>query len=219
MTSSVSDEAGAGSSPLVLVLDCGSEDRSRKALAKLPVVAVPLVLWLIAWSFWALWGIFVPLLVVVLGRDPRGIWTGIAAFLQYVLRVTAYLSLTVEPFPGYRNHGHDDYPVSLALDYPERQSRWLALARIALSPVLVLVWFAIILTTAVASIAQFITVVLAGKTGRRLRRFQERLLGFHGHTFAFLLTLTDELPFGLRRRRPPRSSANNRDGAGQLGSL
>jgi hypothetical protein len=117
-------------------LDRGSEDRSRKALAKLAVVVVPLVLWLIAWSLWALWGIFVALLVIVLGRSPRGIWTGIAAFLQYVLRVTAYFSLTVEPFPGYRNLGHDDYPVSLALEYPERLARWLALARIVLSPLL-----------------------------------------------------------------------------------
>jgi hypothetical protein len=96
LTFAVSDEVPAGSSPLVSVLDCGSEDRSRKALAKLTVVAVPLVLWLIAWSFWALWGIFVPFFVIVLGRNPRAIWTGIAAFLQYVLRVTAYLSLTIE---------------------------------------------------------------------------------------------------------------------------
>jgi Domain of unknown function (DUF4389) len=187
-----SEQPLAGSSPLVSVVDCGSEARSRKSLAKLPVVAVPLVLWLIAWSFWALWGIFVPLLVVLLGRNPRGIWTGIAAFLQYVLRVTAYLSLTVEPFPGYRNLGHDDYPVSLVLEYPERQSRWLALARIVLSPLLVLIGFAIVLATAVTAIAQFFTVVLTGKTGRRLRRFQERLLDFNGHTFAFLLALTDE---------------------------
>jgi Domain of unknown function (DUF4389) len=206
----MSDDARAGSSTLVLVLDCGSEDRSRKALAKLLVVAVPLVLWLIAWSFWALWGIFVPLLVIVLGRSPRAIWTGIAAFLQYVLRVTAYLSLTVEPFPGYRNVGHDDYPVSLALEYPERLSRWRALARIVLSPLLALVGFAIILTTALAAIAQFFTVVFTSKTGRRLRRFQERLLDFQGHTFAFLLTLTDDLPFRGWERRPPSEVAGIR---------
>jgi hypothetical protein len=210
LTSPVSDKAPAGSSPLVSVLDRGSEDRSRKALAKLPVVAVPLVLWLIAWSFWALWGIIVPFLVIVLGRNPRGIWTGIAAFLQYVLRVTAYLSLTVEPFPGYRNLGHDDYPVSLALEYPERLSRWLALARIVLSPVLALVGLAIILTTALAAIAQFFTVAVTSKTGRRLRRFQERLLDFHGHTFAFLLTLTDELPFQFWQRRAPSKAAGIR---------
>jgi hypothetical protein len=91
----------------------------------------------------------------------------------------------------------DDYPVSLALEYPERLSRWLALARIVLSPLLALVGFAIILTTALAAIAQYFTVAVTSKTGRRLRRFQERLLNFHGHTFAFLLTLTDELPFHL----------------------
>jgi hypothetical protein len=207
----VSDEAPAGSSPLVSVLDRGSEDRSRKALAKLPVVAVPLVLWLIAWSFWALWGIFVPFLVIVLGRNPRGIWAGIAAFLQYVLRVTAYLSLTVEPFLGYRNLGHDDYPVSLALEHPDRLSRWLALARIVLSPLLALVGFAIVLTTALATIAQFFTVVVTSRTGRRFRRFQERLFDFHGHAHV-------RLPADAHRRvvvptfttRPPSKAAGIR---------
>jgi hypothetical protein len=167
------------------------------------VVAVPLVLWLIAWSLWALWGIFVPLLVIVLGRNPRAIWTGVADFLQYVLRVTGYLSLTVEPFPGFRNLGHDDYPVSLALQYPERLSRWLALARIVLNPLLALVGLAIILATAVAAIGQFVTVGLTSRTGRRLRRFQVRLLDLHGHTFAFLLTLTDDLPLRFWQRRAP----------------
>jgi hypothetical protein len=89
--------------PRVVVADGGPVDAGRRELVKRPVVAVPLVLWLLAWSFWALWGIFVPLMVLVVGRNPRGVWKEIAGFLQYVLRVTAYLSLTVEPFPGYRN--------------------------------------------------------------------------------------------------------------------
>jgi len=189
----VTDEASPGSLPIVAVAECGSEDRSRKTLAKLPVVAVPLVVWLFAWSFWALWGVFVPILVVALGRNPRWIWKEIAGFLQYLLRVTAYLSLTVEPFPGYRNRDHDDYPVSLELEYPERLSRLLALGRIVLHPLLSLVGLAVILATAVAAISQFFTVLLTGRTARRLRAFQVRLLDVHGRTFAFLLTLTDEL--------------------------
>jgi Domain of unknown function (DUF4389) len=87
---------------------------------------------------------------------------------------------------------------------------WLALARIVLSPLLALVGFAIILTAAVAAITQFFKVFLTGRTGRRLRRFQVRLLDFSGHTFAFLLTLTDELPFRFRQRRPPSEVAGIR---------
>ena len=124
-----------------------------------------------------------------------------------LLRVTAYLSLTVEPFPGYRNLGHEEHPVSLELEYPERLSRWLALARIVLHPLLALVGLGVILATAVAAIAQFFTVLLTGMTGRRLRAFQMRLLDLHGRTFAFLLTLTDELPFRPRRRRPCETAA------------
>jgi hypothetical protein len=202
-----SGEASAGS-PLVQVADSGSEERSRKALAQLPVVAVPLVVWLIVWSFWALWGIFVPLLVIVLGRNPRSIWKEIAGFLQYLLRVSAYLSLAVESFPGYRNRDHERYPVRLSLEYPSHLSRWLALARIVLHPLLALVGLAEIVVMAVGAIAQFFTVLVTGRTGRRLRAFQLRLLGLLGHTFAFLLTLTDESPFKRLRRRRPREVAS-----------
>lgn len=166
-----------------------------------PVVAVPLVLWLLAWSFWALWGIFVPLIVLAVGRNPRGVWKEIAGFLQYVLRVTAYLSLTVAPFPGYRNKNHDDYPVSLELDYPERLSRWLALARIVLNPLLVVVGFALIFIMATATLIQLVTVALYGRPDPRVRAFQVRQLSVHAHTFGFLLSLTDELPWRTPRHR------------------
>jgi uncharacterized protein DUF4389 len=187
--------------PRVVVADGGPVDAGRRELVKRPVVAVPLVLWLLAWSFWALWGIFVPLMVLVFGRNPRGVWKEIAGFLQYVLRVTAYLSLTVEPFPGYRNKNHGDYPVSLELDYPERLSRWLAVARIVLNPLLAVVGFALILIMATATLIQLVTVVFYGRPDPRVRAFQVRQLSVHAHTFGFLLSLTDELPWRTRRHR------------------
>jgi Domain of unknown function (DUF4389) len=184
---------------VVGVADGGAVDAGRRGLVKRPVVAVPLVLWLVAWSFWALWGIFVPLMVLAVGRNPRGVWKEIAGFLQYVLRVTAYLSLTVEPFPGYRNKNHDDYPVSLELEYPERLSRWLALARIVLNPLLAVVGFALILIMATATLIQLVTVLVYGRPEPRVTAFQVRQLTVHAHTFGFLLSLTDELPW--RRAR------------------
>ena len=120
-------------------------------------------------------------------------WKEIAGFLQYVLRVTAYLSLTVAPFPGYRNKNHDDYPVSLELEYPERLSRWLALARIVLNSLLVFVGFALILVMATATLIQLVTVVFYGRPDPRVHAFQVRQLSIHAHTFGFLLSLTDEL--------------------------
>jgi hypothetical protein len=167
-----------------------------------PVVAVPLVLWLLAWSFWALWGIFVPLMVLAVGRNPRFVWNEIAGFLHYVLRVTAYLSLTVETFPGYRNKNNDDYPVSLELEYPERLSRRLALARVVLNPLLVAVGFALILIMAAATLIQLVTVVFYGRPDPRVRTFQVRQLSVHARTFGFLLLLTDEPPWRPGRRAP-----------------
>ena len=134
----------------------------RTRLAKLPLLAIPLVLWLFAWSFWALWGIFVPLMVLVLGRNPRSVWKEIATYLQYVLRVTAYLSLAVDPFPGYLNRSQPDYPVRLELEYPPTLSRWLALARVVLNGPLVIAGFALIAVMAVAALVQFVTVLARG---------------------------------------------------------
>ena len=142
-----------------------------------------------------------PLMVLFVGRNPRPVWKEIAGFLQYALRVTAYLSLTVEPFPGYRNRNHDDYPVSLELEYPERLSRWLALARILLNSVLSIVGFALILVMATATLVQLATVLFYGRPSPRVTAFQVRQLSVHAHTFGFMLSLTDELPWRPRRRR------------------
>lgn len=181
--------------PRVAVKGATQVNIGRRALVKRPVVAVPLILWLIAWSFWALWGIFVPLMVLVVGRNPRAVWKEITGFLQYVLRVTAFLSLTVEPFPGYRNSGHDDHPVSLELEYPERLSRWLALARIVLNPLLAVVGFALILVMALATLTQLIAVLFHGQPNPRVRAFQVHQLGVHARSFGFLLSLTDAPPW------------------------
>ncbi len=192
---------GTPTSPLV-VADGVRDDIGRKGLVKRPIVAVPLVLWLFAWSFWALWGIFVPIMVLIVGRNPRPVWKEIAGFLQYVLRVTAYLSLTVEPFPGYRNRAHEEYPVGLSLEYPEHLSRWLALMRILLNGPLLLVGFVLIIVSAGVTLVQLVAVLVKGRPDPRIHGFQVRLLGIHARTFAFLLSLTDEPPFKLRRRGP-----------------
>jgi hypothetical protein len=189
------DQTPRPSPPRVVVADDGQVATGRRELVKRPIVAIPLVIWLVAWSFWALWGIFVPLMVLVVGRNPRAVWKEIAGFLQYVLRVTAYLSLTVGPFPGYRNKNHDDYPVSLELEYPEHLSRWLALFRIVLNSVLAIVGFALILVMATATLIQLVTVLFYGRPSTRVNAFQMRQLSVHAHTFGFLLSLTDELPW------------------------
>lgn len=202
----MSDVASPPPPPRATVAADAPGPSGRTRLAKLPVVAVPLVLWLFAWSFWALWGVFVPLMVLVLGRNPRSVWKEIAGYLQYVLRVTAYLSLTVEPFPGYLNRSHEDYPVQLEREYPEHLSRWLAVLRIVLNPVMAVIGMALIAVMAAAAATQYVTVLARGRPSERVRRFQVRQLGVHARVFGFLLSLTDVPPWrqpgGLAARTP-----------------
>src|SRR3954447_13383032 len=142
------------------------------------LVALPMVGWLILWSFWALWGVFVPLMVLVLGRNPRSVWKEIVGFLQYLLRVSAYLSLAIAQFPGYRNR--TAHPVTFELEYPPRLSRWLALARIVFNPLIAVVGFVIIAVHAVAALTQLFTILLTGQASLRLQAFQVRMLGIQG---------------------------------------
>lgn len=155
------------------------------------VVALPLIGWLFLWSFWALWGVFVPLMVLVLGRNPRSVWKEIAGFLQYLLRVTAYLSLAIAQFPGYRNR--TPHPVALELEYPPRLSRLLALTRIVLNPAISVICLAIVVVHAVAALTQLFTIMLTGAASLRLQAFQMRMLGIQARTFAFFLSLTDRI--------------------------
>jgi len=179
--------------PAVVVDEKALPPSGRLSFARPLVVALPLIGWLILWSFWALWGIFVPLMVLILGRNPRAVWKEIVGFLQYVLRVTAYLSLTFEEFPGYRNR--NEHPVSFELEYPPRLSRLLALARIVLNPLTALIGFALIGIKGVAAFAQLMIIVFTGQPNLRLHAFQVRLLKAQGRTFAFFLSLTDRLPW------------------------
>jgi hypothetical protein len=194
----MADATPSASPPHAVVEATDAVGRTR--VAKLPLLAIPLVLWLFAWSFWALWGIFVPLMVLAVGRNPRSVWKEMAVYLQYVLRVTAYLSLAVDPFPGYLNRSQPEYPVRLEPSTRRGSragSRWPD--RVATGCWLAVLGFVAVM--AVAAVAQFFNVLVRSRANERVRAFQARQLDLHARTFGFLLSLTDVPPW----RQPHRT--------------
>ncbi len=86
------------------------------------------------------------------------------------------------------------YPVTLDVDYPERQSRWKTLLRLFLAiPVLI---FAYILSSAVSAIAvgTWIAIILRGRIPRWMFDFQVRLIDWQVRAYGYFALLTDTYP-------------------------
>jgi hypothetical protein len=83
------------------------------------------------------------------------------------------------------------YPVALAVDYPERQSRWKTLFRLFLAiPLLI---FAYLINSASLGMvwAIWIVVALRGRIPRWMFDFQVALIGWQVRAFSYCLLLTD----------------------------
>jgi hypothetical protein len=86
------------------------------------------------------------------------------------------------------------YPVTLEVDYPERQSRWKTLLRLFLAiPVLI---FASILSNATSpiAIASWIAIILRGHIPRWMFDIQVRLIDWQVRAYGYFALLTDTYP-------------------------
>ncbi len=86
------------------------------------------------------------------------------------------------------------YPITLAVDYPERQSRWKTLFRLFLAiPVLI---FAYLVSYASGAMvwAIWIVVGLRGRIPRWMFDFQVSLINWQVRAFSYCLLLTDTYP-------------------------
>jgi len=86
------------------------------------------------------------------------------------------------------------YPVTLAVDYPERQSRWKTLLRLFLAvPVFIFAFFIIGAQWAIAW-AIWIAIVLRGRIPRWMFDSQVALTRWQVRAFSYCLLLTDAYP-------------------------
>ena len=117
--------------PVRLELD---DDRRRSRLTVFfrLLFAIPHFVWLLLWSIAAfLAAIANWFVVLVRGRSAHPLHRFLAAYVRYDAHVTAFVTLVANPFPGFA--GTPGYPVDIAVDPPERQSRWKTLFRLFLS--------------------------------------------------------------------------------------
>jgi hypothetical protein len=117
--------------PVRLVVD---DDLRRKRLtvALRLVLAIPHLAFLLAWSVAT-----VPAAVLawattlVKRRPPDALARFLSAYVRYLTRVSAYLTVVADPYPPLGGAGR--YPVDVELDPPAEQGRWGVAVRLVLA--------------------------------------------------------------------------------------
>ena len=163
-------------------------------------VVIPLLLWAVVWSIWALWSIIIAFVIVFKGRNPNWFWEPVSRWYRYFLHVAGYASLLVEEHPGRKSQ--TDYPLDVQVTHAAVQSRWLAGGRILLNAPLGTVIALLLLVDVALGILQFTALALMGRRSERIMRWQLGVLTFEYRLIAFGIGLSDAMPFSGARHLP-----------------
>jgi hypothetical protein len=170
--------------------------RSRLTVFFRLLLAFPHFVWLTLWgvlSFFAAiasWAV-----TLVRGQPPVTLHRFLSAYLRYQTHVYAFITLVVNPFPGFAGAA-GSYPAEVAIDAPRRQNRWTVGFRLILAlptwllasaygsvlwPVAVFGWFAALVT---------------GRMPRSLRNTGAQAIRYTAQAYGYLYLLTDAYPYG-----------------------
>jgi hypothetical protein len=160
-----------------------------------------LVLWSIAIFFASIVNWFATL---AMGRSPRALHRFIAAYVQYVVHIYAYVFLIANPFPGFVGKP-GTYPVEVEIDGPERQHRLKTLARLFLAiPAFLISGTLNSVLFLVAFFGWFVGLFL-GRMPLGFRNVGAWALRYGAETNAYFFLLTDVYPYsGPWEFAPPR---------------
>jgi uncharacterized protein DUF4389 len=169
--------------------------RNRWLVAFRYVLAFPHFLWATLWSVLAiLVAIAGWFSALVLGRLPAPLHRFLARYVRYTAHINAFVLLGGGLFPGFAGKP-GTYPVDIAIDPPERQSRWTIGFR------LILAFPALLLSGAVGSVVFFAAVggwffaLFMGRMPRGLRNVIAYGTRYQAQAYAYLTLLTPRYPY------------------------
>jgi hypothetical protein len=138
-------------------------------------------------------GFFAWFAILFTGRYPRSMFDFSVGCLRWSANVSAYYTLLVDEYPPF-SFDEDEYPLTLQIPYPERQSRWRLFIR----------WFAIIPNQIVfffVQLAWYFTsfiawwaILFTGHYPRGLFRFAVGVLRWSHRSAAYTSLLTEQYP-------------------------
>ncbi|HEX8204955.1 MAG TPA: DUF4389 domain-containing protein [Solirubrobacteraceae bacterium] len=159
------------------------------------VLSTPHSLW---WTLWT--ALMLPLSIVgwlvalVLGRLPRPLHRFFSAWVRYSAHLNAFYYMAGGLFPGFLGR-HGSYPVDIAIDGAERQSRWtIAFRAILALPALMLAGTLLGVVTLLAIGGWFFALVM-GRMPRGIRNVNAFALRYVAQTFSYLLLVTPRYPY------------------------
>lgn len=168
--------------------------RWRTTVALRWLLALPHLLLLAAWTYVALVvGAVNWVITLVRGRTPRGVHDWFARLVRYQAHVYAYVYLVADPYPSFRGWP-GTYPIDVAIDPPERQSRLKTLFRIVL---VIPAWVLAAVLGYVVAFVAFIGTFVALAVGRYPKGFRDLsayCLRYQAQTNGYLFLLTDRYP-------------------------
>jgi Domain of unknown function (DUF4389) len=134
-------------------------------------------------------GVFAFFAVLITGRWPRGAFDYMVGTVRWAYRVVAYLHLMTDRYPPFSLADDPDYPVRLAVDYPERIHRWRPLVQWLLAIPYLIVATVFYYLLGVITFIAFFTVLFTKKIPRGM--FELMLPGLRwnlrGNAYAYFL--------------------------------
>ena len=167
--------------------------RSRLTVFFRPILAIPPLLWLALWGLVAVF-VWIAAWFVALftGRVSEGLHDFLADYYRYHAHVYAYGFLLANPFPGFSSAV--DYPVTMEVDPPQEQSRWVTFFRLLLAiPALVIASVLVYLLELIAFLAWFVGVFSA-KMPEGFESLGAYCLRYYQQTGAYVFLLTSRYP-------------------------
>jgi uncharacterized protein DUF4389 len=162
--------------------------------------------------FWLLlWGIAAVLALIVswfatlaMGRTPSVLHRFLAAYIQYVVHVSAYVSIVANPFPGFVG-APGTYPIEVEIDGPERQHRLKTLFRLFLAIPAFLISGTLNWALFLVAVFGWFVGLFLGRMPLGLRNLGAYAIRYGAETNAYFFLLTDVYPYsGPWEFAPPR---------------
>jgi hypothetical protein len=179
--------------------------RSRLTVFFRGLLYLPHLVWLILWGIAAAVALIVSwFATLAMGRTPRPLHRFLAAYVQYIVHVSAYVTIVANPFPGFVG-APGTYPVEVEIDGPERQHRLKTLFRLFLAiPAFFISGTLSGLLFLVAIFGWFVGLFL-GRMPLGLRNLGAWAIRYSAETNAYFFLLTDVYPYsGPWEFAPPR---------------
>ena len=172
-----------------------SLERSRLTVFFRLLLAIPHLIWL------SLWGILTLLAVLVAwfaalatGRVPLALHRFIAAWVRYSMHVGAFLFIVGGPFPGFVG-ADGSYPVSVAIDPPQRQRRAVTFFRIWLAIPALILGAAYTGVTWLVGLLGWWAALFTGRMPEGLRNLGAVGLRYSAQANAYVFLLTERYPY------------------------